>query len=286
MFNAGLVLEGGGMRGVYTAGVLDYFIEKEVEFTSVYGVSAGACNMASYIAKQKERGRDVMIDYLDDKRYMGFYSLVTTGDFFGVDMIYNLVPNYLNPVDRETYRKYEGKAYAVVANIETGKAEYLQVKDPISDVDYIRASSSLPLLSKNVKLGDSLYLDGGIVDSIPIRKSERDGNKKNIIVLTKPSGYEKKPESVANLALLKAKYAKYPKVYELMRLRHKFYNNSLYYIETKEKAGDLVIIRPSVDLKISRIEKDRDKLMSLYELGYNDAKAKYDEMINYLSSEK
>lgn len=286
MYNAGLILEGGGMRGVYTAGVLDFFLEKEVEFSSVYGVSAGACNMASYLAKQKERGRDVMIDYLGDKRYLGLYSLVTTGDLFGVDMIYDLVPNYLNPIDRETYRAYTGKAYAVVANIETGKAEYLQVKDPVEDVEYIRASSSLPLVSKNVKIGDSLYLDGGIVDSIPIRKSEKDGNIKNVVVMTKAIGYSRKPESKKNLALLKARYINYPNVYELMKRRHQAYNNALYYIETKEKAGELIIIRPTADLEIGRIEKDRDKLMALYELGYNDAKAKYEEMIKYLSSEK
>ncbi len=149
MFKAGLVLEGGGMKGVYTAGVLDFFLDKDVEFSSVYGVSAGACNMASYISKQKGRSRDVMTDYLGDKRYLGLYSLLTTGNIFGVDFTYNLVPNYLNPIDVETYKKYEGKAYAVLTNIKTGKAEYHEVKDPLKDVDLIRASSSILTVSSS-----------------------------------------------------------------------------------------------------------------------------------------
>lgn len=283
MFNAGLVLEGGGMKGVYTAGVLDFFIDKNIDFSSVYGVSAGACNMASYISKQRERGRDVMIDYIGEKRYLGLYSLVTTGDIFGVDMIYDLVPNYLNPIDRETYSKYEGKAYAVIANIVTGEAEYHQVKDPIDDVVYIRASSSLPLVSKNVKIGDSYYLDGGIADSVPIHKSESDGNVKNVVVLTKSEGFVRKPESRKNLALIKARYVKYPKVYEMMKKRHEIYNESISYIEEKEKAGEIIVIRPSTELEISRIEKDIDKLMAMYELGYKDAEAKYMEMLEYLN---
>jgi len=284
MYNAGLILEGGGMKGVYTAGVLDFFIDKNIMFSSVYGVSAGACNMASYIAGQKERGRDVMIDYIGEKRYLGLYSLLTTGDIFGVDMIYDLVPRYLNPIDSLKYSEYTGKAYAVTTNIVTGEAEYHQVKDVMGDVQYIRASSSLPLVSKNVKIGDGIYLDGGIVDSIPIRKSEQDGNVKNVVVLTKAEGYTRKPESKRNLALLKTRYVKYPKVYEMMKCRHQVYNDDLHYVEEKEKAGDLIVIRPSVDMQIGRIEKDVDKLMELYRLGYEDAKKAYDRMVEYLNN--
>lgn len=286
MYNAGLILEGGGMKGVYTAGVLDFFIEKGVEFSSVFGVSAGAGNMASYIAKQKERGRDVMLDYIGEKRFAGIYSLLTTGDVFGADMIYSLVPKYLNPIDRKAYSEYQGKAYAVVANIVTGEAEYPQIKDIMADVDYIRASSSLPLVSKNVKIGDGVYLDGGIADSVPIRESERMGNIKNVIILTKPSGYRKKPESKANLALIRARYAKYPKVYEMMKKRHEIYNETFDYIEDKERKGDIFIIRPSMDLNIGRIEKDVSKLTELYKLGYQDAVKAYDAMTEYLSNWK
>lgn len=281
MFKAGLVLEGGGMKGVYTAGVLDFFLDKDVEFSSVYGVSAGACCMASYIAKQKGRGKDVMVDYLGDKRYLGLYSLLTTGNIFGVDFTYNLVPNYLNPIDVEAYKKYEGKAYAVLTNIKTGKAEYHEVKDPIKDVDIIRASSSLPLVAQAVEINGETYMDGGIADSIPICKSEADGNFKNVVVLTKPAGYQKKPE-LATLPLLKTRYFKYPAVYSLMKERHNMYNKTMAYIESKEALGNLLVIRPSVDLDISRMEKDPEKLNALYEAGYKDAQNKYNEMIDYL----
>ena len=283
MFNAGLILEGGGMKGLYTAGVLDFFIDKEIEFSSVYGVSAGACNMASYIAKQKERGRDVMLDYIGQKRFMGMYSFLTTGDVFGVDMIYSLVPKYLNPIDRKTYSEYQGKAYAVTANIVTGEAEYHQIKDVMDDVEYIRASSSLPIVSKNVHIDDNIYLDGGIVDSVPIRQSELMGNTKNVIVLTKPEGYRREPESKKMLALIKAKYVKYPKVYELMKNRHTVYNETFDYIEEKEKNGEIFVIRPSVNMNIGRIEKDVAKLTDLYKLGYKDAETQYLDMLEYLN---
>lgn len=281
MYKAGLILEGGGMKGVYTAGVLDFFLDKNIDFSSIYGVSAGACNMASYVSKQKGRGRDVMIDYLGNKRYLGLYSLITTGNIFGVEFTYDLVPNYLNPIDAETYRQYEGKAYAVLTNIKTGKAEYHQVKDPLKDVDYIRASSSLPLVSQAVEIDGEMYMDGGIADSIPIVKSENDGNFKNVVVLTKPEGYRRKPE-IKSLPLIKARYAKYPAVYKLMKERHTVYNKTLDYIESKAALGNLFVIRPSVDLEIGRMEKDVDKLNALYEAGYNDAKNKYNELIEFL----
>ena len=195
MFEAGLVLEGGGMKGVFTAGVLDFFLDKGIEFKNIYGVSAGACTMSSYVSKQRGRALETMTDYLGSKRYMGAYSLLTTGDIFGVDFSYDLVPNYLNPFDYETFKKYEGNAYAVVTNIVTGEAEYIKLKDMETDVEYVRASSSLPLVSRNVEINGNKYLDGGMADSIPIRKSEADGNVKNIVVMTKPVGYRREKET-------------------------------------------------------------------------------------------
>ena len=282
MYNAGLVLEGGGMKGIYTAGVLDFFLEKEMEFKNIYGVSAGACHMTSFLSKQKGRGRDVMLDYIGDKHYMGIYSLFTTGDIFNAEMNYDLVPFYLNPLDYKAVDSFEGNAYAVVTNIETGEAEYLKLTDMETQADYIRASSSLPLVSRNVKIGDSLYLDGGIADSIPIKRSIADGNEKNIVVLTKPVGYRRKPEE-KSLKLIKLKYRKYPKVYELMANRHIVYNELMEWIENEEKEGRLIVIRPLEDMEISRLEKDVDKLNALYEEGYREAAAKYDEIIKYLA---
>ena len=281
MYQAGLVLEGGGMKGMYTAGVLEFFLDKDIEFSSCYGVSAGACHLCSFLSKQKKRAYRVAVNYLDNKKYCGAFSLLTTGDLFGVDMCYDLIPNYLDPYDFETFGKYEGKAYAVVTNIRTGEAEYIQLKDMHEDIQVVRASSSMPLVSRKVKIGDEYYLDGGIADSIPIARSIADGNEKNVVIMTKETGFIRKPES--NLAILKARYAKYPKVYERMKERDKQYNRTLDYLDEMEKEGKVFIIRPKRKSEVGRVEKDRSKLDALYEEGYRDAEECYVELLEYLS---
>ncbi len=281
MYQAGLVLEGGGMKGIYTAGVLEFFLDKDLEFSSCYGVSAGACHLCSFLSKQKKRAYRVAVNYLDNKKYCGAFSLLTTGNLFGVDMCYDLIPNYLDPYDFEAFEKYEGKAYAVVTNIRTGEAEYMQLKDMHEDIRAIRASSSMPLVSRKVKIGDEYYLDGGIADSIPVARSIADGNEKNVVVMTKEIGYRRKPES--NLTVLKARYAKYPKVYERMKERDKQYNDTLDDLEEWEKEGKVFIIRPRKKSEVGRIEKDKSKLDGLYEEGYRDAEECYVELLEYLS---
>ena len=282
MVNAGLVLEGGGMKGIYTSGVLDLFLDKGLEFSNVYGVSAGACNMVSYLSKQRGRGRDVMVDYLNDKRYMGLYSLLTTGDVFNADTNYNLVPNYLNPLDYKEIDRFPGHAYAVCTNIVTGEAEYLEITDMEHQVDYIRASSSLPLVSRNVKINGNYYLDGGIADSIPIRKSMADGNLRHVVVMTKPVGFRREPEKT--LAAIKIRYLKYPKVYELMKKRHEAYNEVMDFLEKEEAEGRVFVIRPQQDLKISRLERNEEKLSELYDEGYKEAESRYEDLMKYLEN--
>lgn len=281
MYQAGLVLEGGGMKGIYTAGVLEFFLDKEIEFSSCYGVSAGACHLCSFLSKQKKRAYRVAVNYLDNKKYCGAFSLLTTGDLFGVDMCYDLIPNYLDPYDFEAFDRYEGKAYAVVTNIRTGEAEYIQLKDMHEDIQAVRASSSMPLVSRKVKIGDEYYLDGGISDSIPIRKSIADGNEKNVVILTKEAGFRRKTES--HMALIKARYARYPKVYELMKERDEQYNKTLDYLEEQEKEGKAFIFRPKKKSLVGRVEKDKSKLDALYEEGYEDAQERYVELLEYLS---
>ena len=272
MYQAGLVLEGGGMRGTYTAGLLDFFLDKGIEFSHVYGVSAGACMMCSYLSKQRERGYRTYVDYLDSKHYCSIDSLLTSGDLFNVKMCYDLIPNYLNPFDYKTYDKYEGKAYAVVTNIKTGKPEYIRVKDGRKDMDAIRASSSLPLVSRNVKIGDNFYLDGGISDSIPLRKSILDGNRKNVVIMTKGLNFVRKPADPKMLALLKVRYFKYPKIYELMKRRHLEYNTTLDFMKRQEENGQAFVFRPESDCGVGRIEKDSRKLEALYKLGMKTVK--------------
>ncbi len=283
MYQAGLVLEGGGMKGVYTAGVLDLFLDKGLEFSSVYGVSAGACSMCSYISKQRGRALDVNIDYLDSKRYCSVESMILSGDLFNVNTCYNLIPNYLNPIDNETFMQYEGKAYSVVTNIATGRPEYLQVKDSVKDIDKVRASASLPLVSRTVRINGKPYLDGGISDSIPLQKSVRDGNRKNVVVMTKEVGFRRKPTDSGQLALIKVRYAKYPKVAQLMAERHIMYNECLDYIENMEREGKVFVIRPQYASEVARIERDKAKMQALYDQGYKEAEALYDDLMEYLN---
>ena len=282
MYQAGLVLEGGGMKGVYTAGVLDFFLDKGLLFSSVYGVSAGACHMCSYLSNQRGRALDISIDYLDSRKYCSVYSFLTTGDLFNVNTAYHLIPDYLNPYDYQAFDRYEGKAYAVVTNIITGRAEYLRIQDMKKDIDAVRASASLPLVSRNVRIGDGLYLDGGIADAIPIKKCILDGNRKNVVILTKEEGYVRKPSG--QLGVIKLRYLQYPKVYELMAERHNAYNNTMAYLEAQEKNGQAFIIRPKKKSEVGRIEKDADKLKALYHEGYADAEECFELLQNYLDS--
>lgn len=253
MYQAGLVLEGGGMKGVYTAGVLDFFLDKGLEFSSVYGVSAGACHMTSYLSKQRGRALDISIDYLKSRKYCSVESLLTTGDLFNVQIAYHLVPDYLNPFDYEAFKKYEGRAYAVATDIEAGTPVYFRIRDVKKDMD-----------------------------AIPIRKSILDGNSKNVVVLTKEEGFVRQPTT--QLPLLKIRYFRYPKVAELMAERHITYNNTMDYLYDQQKNGQAFVIRPAEKSNVGRIEKDEDKLKALYKQGYADAEALYEPLLNYLES--
>ncbi len=280
MYQASLVLEGGGMKGVYTAGILDFFMDKGLSFSSCYGVSAGACLLGSFLSGQRERGYRVTVDYLDDKHYCSMYSLLTTGDLFGAKMCYHTIPEQLNPYDYEAFSKYKGNFYTVVTNIETGETEYIPIKDMKKDIEVIRASASLPLVSRNVEIQGKYYLDGGISDAIPIRRSIADGNTKNIVVLTKETGYRRKQDST--LPLMKLRYRKYPKIYELMQKRNLVYNETLDYLERQVEEGSVFLIRPSQPSAVGRIEKDRDKLRALYEQGYQDGVENYAQLMEFL----
>lgn len=269
MNGTGLILEGGGMRGAYTAGVLDCLLDNGLHFRTVYGVSAGACHACSYLSRQRGRAIRTVTDYLGDKRYAGVYSLLTTGDFFGVSMIYDEIPNHLIPYDYEAFAR-EGAAFTVVAtNLHTGRAEYLSAKDLRGDMAFIRASSSLPLLSRPVEIGGERYLDGGISDSIPLARSIADGNAKHLVVLTRHRGYRKEPDSA--LRFLRRKYRAYPGLVDSMAHRHERYNQALDLCYTEQEAGRAVIIQPRKPVKLGRLEKNPGKLRDLYRTGYEDA---------------
>lgn len=281
MLDCGLVLEGGGMRGVYTAGVLDFFMEENLYFRRVYGVSAGACHACSYISRQKGRALRTVTDYLDNPRYAGMRSLVTSGDFFGVDMIYREIPEQLLPYDYDVFNAAEETLTVVLTNCRTGQAEYRRVTDIRTDMRYVQASSSLPLLSRMVKIDGGIYLDGGIADSIPVEKSISDGNAKTLVVLTRHKGYHKEADRM--MPLLRAKYKKWPALVESIERRHINYNRTLKLLYKLEKQGGVFIIQPNQPVKIGRLEKDREKLYRLYRVGYREARDRRRELLNWLS---
>ena len=283
MIKAGLVVEGGGMRGVYSSGVLDFFIEKDLFFENNYGVSAGACHLCSYLAKQYKRAFRVNVDYLNDKRYCSVHSLLKTGNLFGAEMLYDIIPNELDLFDYDTYNKNKSNFYVVITDINTGKPEYVKIGDLKKDIIYVRASSSLPLLAQNVKINDKEYLDGGTSDSIPIKKSIADGNKKNVVILTRDSTYRKGKNSL--MPIIKLKYKKYPNFVKSMADRYIVYNEILDFIKELENNGDVFVIRPKKPVNIGRTEKNREKLEALYNDGYNDAKDCYEELLKYLGKE-
>ena len=189
----GLILEGGGMRCAFTAGVLDCWMEQGIRFNDVYGVSAGACQACSYLCNQPGRGLRVWTDYVDDPRFCSMKSLITTGDLFGAELNYDLVPRKLDPLDNAVFLKSGAKFTAVLTDIETGRPVYYPVRDMFDDIRAIQATASLPLISRAVDIRGHKYLDGGVTDSIPLRRSVADGHDRNVLVLTQAPGYQRRP---------------------------------------------------------------------------------------------
>ena len=284
MYSSSLILEGGGMRGVYTAGVLDYFMERKLELATVYGVSAGALNGANYKSRQIGRSINTFTGFMGDKRYSGPKYLLTTGDWFNKDFVYGTIPNLLDKVDWEGFRKSPTALYAVLANVRTGRAEYKELKDvqiPV-EMDILRASASLPILSKPVHIDGEVYLDGGICDSIPLRKSIADGHAKNVVILTRDKGYVKTAGS--NNIAADTLYRKYPNFRQAMKSRHIVYNSQVRFVHKNAADGKAFVIQPKEPVSIGRLEKDKKKLWTLYHQGFNDAKECYDRLIEFLES--
>lgn len=282
MENIGLVLEGGGMRGLYTSGVLDFFMEKNLYFPYVIGVSMGACNGASYISRQKGRNKKININYINDPRYLSCRNLIRRKGLFGIDFVYDELPNKLEIFDTKTFNEAKEKFIIGTTNCDNGEPVYFEKTDCGSSInDIIRASSSLPFLSPIVRHKGLNLLDGGVIDPVPIKKSIKDGNNKNVIVLTRNKGYEKKPFKMKFLA--KTIYPKYKGLVEAMVNRYRIYNETIKYIEELEKEGKVFIIRPKETLEVKRIEKDKKKLLNLYNQGYEEANQYYDKLEKWVS---
>ncbi|WP_276708423.1 patatin-like phospholipase family protein [Eubacterium ruminantium] len=281
----GLVLEGGGMRGVYTAGVLDEFLENGIKVDGLVGVSAGILHGISYISEQYGRNIRYIIKYRSNPRFMSAKSYFKTGNICETEFCYHEIPEKLNKFDYDKFRENakEVEVYAGCTNLENGKAEYVRIYDlATDDIDAVRASASLPLVSEIVEYRGLKLQDGGNADSIPLKFMMDKGFKKNIVVLTRPKGYVKK-NSKTN-GLMKAFYKEYPRYIETAENRAENYNASLKLCAEMEEAGDAFIIQPSRDLKVKRTEKKIEKLKRIYKLGRFDAQNKMEELKRFLEN--
>ena len=261
-----LVLEGGAMRGMYTAGVLDSFMEQGVEFDAVIGVSAGALFGVNYLTKQIGRVIRYNKKYNSDKNYMGIRPFIKTGNIIDTEYAYSRVPLKLDPIDDETFKKSKVPFYAVITNMRTGQPEYVRIKSVVEQMDVLRASGSMPFASRPVAINGELYLDGAIADSIPFQKMLDMGYDRLVVVLTKDKGYVKKPMN----RLLTLIYKKYPNFYKALNNRHIMYNKQMEDLRALEKAGIAKVYQPVNSPKISRLESDPEKLESLYQIGRMD----------------
>ena len=271
----GLVLEGGAMRGMYTAGVLDVFMEHGIRFDGVMGVSAGAIAGCSYVSEQRGRTIRYNLKYCRDKRMMSFYSFFTTGDLVGNQFCYHDIPERLDPFDHEAFKRSETDFYLACTNVESGEAEYILMEDMDRQIDYLRASASMPYVSRIVEMDGKLLLDGGVSDSVPVRKFMEMGYERNVVVLTRPADYRKKPKKIGIEGLV---YRKYPRFAARLKQRAEAYNRMVEDLQELERDGHILVIRPETPLEIGRMSHDPEEISRAYERGRQDATAKL-EMI-------
>ena len=275
----GLVLEGGAMRGLFTAGVLDIFLDNNVEVTDVVGVSAGTLFGVNYVSKQRGRALRYNLKYINDKRYMNVKSWVRTGNLINKDFTYYKLPFQLDVFDNKTFKESPINFFATVTNIETGEAEFIKVEDAYKQMETLRATSALPFISEIIEVGDKKYLDGGIANSIPVDFFEKQDFDKVIVILTRPITYRKEKTTGIQYKLF---YKKYPKLVEKLENRYKEYNDTVDKIVELEKEGKLFVIRPSENITIKRLEKDVEKLQKVYDLGLKDGNNIIEDLKQYL----
>lgn len=268
--NTGLVLEGGGRRGIFTCGVLDYFLDKGIYFPYVNGVSAGACNGLSYLSRQKERAKKTNIDIYEKYTYMGWKHFFKHRNFFDYDFLFHDIPERILPYDYETYFNTKQRFEMVVTNCLTGEANYLEEKkDPNRVIAIAMASSSLPILSPIVLVDNIPMLDGGIVDSIPIERAQSQGYAQNVVVLTRNKGFRKEEKNIKIPPFI---YPKHAALRRALENRNKRYNEQLNLIDQLEKENKVLVIRPERPIEVGRLEKNTKKLEALYNEGYDIAR--------------
>lgn len=270
------------MRGMFTAGVMDVMMEAGIQFDGAIGVSAGAAFGVNYKSKQIGRVIRYNMQFCNDPRYCGLNSLITTGNIYNTEFAYKIVPLQYHPFDFAAYSKHPMEFVVVCTDIETGKPVYHTYAGwEDHGFDWIRASASMPLVSQIVEIDGVKMLDGGISDPLPLRRFEQQGYNKNVVILTQPGDYRKRKTSA--MLLLKLMYKKYPNLVHAMKVRHEVYNESVEYINRKEAAGEILVIRPESPLPVSRVEKSPKKLRECYEIGRAAALQRLEEIKQFLS---
>lgn len=278
-----LVLEGGGNRGVYTAGVLDAFLDNNIDIRDIYGVSAGALNAISYLSKQKGRSLRISKDHFRSENCMNYKHVLKGKSIVNLDYLFDDVSNNIDPLDFDEFNK-NNRFVVVATNVETGRPVYKVVEDYNKDLAYIKASASLPIFSKIVEVDSLKLLDGGISDSIPIIKAIEDGYDKAIVILTRDRDFVSQPYKF--MAAYKAKYLKYPNFVKAIGNRYNNYNVTRDLIFNYENEEKVIVIAPSVPLTIKRLEKDESKIDEAYNLGYQDALKYIDQIKNIMGGKK
>lgn len=268
MVESGLVLEGGGLRGQYTAGVLDAFLDASLAFPYIIGVSAGASIGCSFVSGQRGRNLEIVERFRNDPRYLSWRNFFLKGSLFGMDFIYGEIPKVLVPFDGAAFEDSPSRFVSVCTDCATGKAVYYGKEAALLPV--LRASASLPFLSKPVRYDGRELLDGAIADPLPLRKAMDEGYGRNVVVLTRPRGYRKEREGET---LARIVYRSRPRLIEALRGRVDRYNDQLAFVEAEERSGRAIVVAPSRDLGISRTERDLGALRGLYELGLEDGRA-------------
>lgn len=272
-----LILEGGTFRPIFTAGILDALLDNNIMFPYCIGVSAGISNAFSYFSNQKGRNLEIVQNYRNDKRYLGFRNFLKCKSLFGLDFVFDEIPNKLLPYDMDALKKYDGKVLVGVTNAESGKTEYLDGKKLDTKNTMLRATCAIPIVFPAIKLNDKYYYDGGICDPIPIRKAIKDGNEKHLIVLTRPESYRKTLSRGSKIAS-KLIGRKYSNLKNAFLTRHEMYNETVRFCEQLEREGKAIILRPREDQAIDSFEKDVDVLRQAYTNGYNMAIERLDDI--------
>lgn len=280
-----LVLEGGALRGLFSAGVMDVMMEHNITFDGVVGVSAGAAFGSNFVSQQQGRSIRYNKRFAKDWRYCSIRSWLTTGDIFGAEYAYHILPSKLDIFDNEAFEKSPMAFYVVCTDVETGKAVYKRCDKGGHDFfDWVRASASMPFVSRIVELEGHKMLDGGVADSIPLRFMESEGYSHNVVILTQPEGYQKQHNRL--MPLLRFSLRKYPLMVEALDKRHLMYNEQTAYVQKREAEGDAFVIRPDVPLPIGHTSHDPEKMQHVYDLGRQMAKQKMQDLKAFLLSPK